>query len=520
MLDKYLNNRFLVMYLTPFVIGLLTVFSFQPFNVTFINFLILPIFFYLTVYINKKSKGFFRKKPYKINLFIFGSLFGFGFYLSGISWITNSLTYDENFKVLIPFALILIPLFLCFFVGFVTLFIGPYLNYNISSIFIFSSSLAFSDFLRAKLFTGFPWNLWAYSISWSVEMLQTLNIIGLFAFNLIVVTTFTIPAILFYKFSIIKKFFILLFTVILILGFYIYGSYDVNKNQNYLKSINKKINVKIISPNFKLEYGLNINQIEKKLKKIIRYSEPNSDKKTLFIWPEGIFSGYSFNEILIFKDLIKKNFNKDHYIIFGVNKLNKKTNSFYNSLLLVDNELNIINQYNKQKLVPFGEFLPFENLLNKFGLKKITEGHGSFIRGNVKTNIQIDQLNILPLICYEVIFTSIIQQSSPDTNLIVNISEDAWFGNTIGPDQHYAKSIFRAIENGTFFLRSANKGISAIIDNKGVIIKELNRNEAGNIEFEVPLIKSNNNKNDLIFFVLLITYLLIFNFYKIKKYEK
>ena len=96
-------------------------------------------------------------------------------------------------------------------------------------------------------------------------MLQTLNIIGLFAFNLIVVTTFTIPAILFYKFSIIKKFFILLFTVILILGFYIYGSYEVNKNQNYLKSINKKINVKIISPNFKLEYGLNINQIEKKI---------------------------------------------------------------------------------------------------------------------------------------------------------------------------------------------------------------------------------------------------------------
>ena len=82
------------------------------------------------------------------------------------------------------------------------------------------------------------------------------------------------------------------------------------------------------------------------------------------------------------------------------------------------------------------------------------------------------------------------------------------------------KSIFRAIEHGTFFLRSANKGISAIIDNKGTTIKQLNRNEAGNIEFEVPLIKSNNNKNDLIFFVLLITYLFIFQFYKKKKYEK
>ena len=146
MLEKYLNNRFLILYLFPLIIGLLTVFSFQPFNLTLINFLILPIFFYLTVYINKKSKSTFRKKPYRKNLFIFGSLFGFGFYLSGISWITNSLTFDENFKILIPFALIFIPLFLSLFVGFVTLLVGPFLNYNFSSIFIFSAALAFSDF--------------------------------------------------------------------------------------------------------------------------------------------------------------------------------------------------------------------------------------------------------------------------------------------------------------------------------------------------------------------------------------
>ncbi|MDC0511376.1 apolipoprotein N-acyltransferase, partial [Pelagibacteraceae bacterium] len=266
--------------------------------------------------------------------------------------------------------------------------------------------------------------------------------------------------------------------------------------------------------------GLSIDQIEKKLKKLIRYSEPNKDKKTLFIWPEGVFSGYSYSEILIFKDLIEKNFSVNHNIIFGINKLDEKTGLFYNSLLLVDNKFELIQQYNKQKLVPFGEFLPLESLLNKFGLKKITEGHGSFKKGNEKINIQIDQLNILPLICYEVIFTNLVQAASVNTNLIVNISEDAWFGNTIGPDQHYAKSIFRAIEKGTFFLRSANQGISAIIDNKGEPLKQLERNEAGNIEYAVPLIKSDSSKNDLIFFLLLITYLFIFNFYKIKKYGK
>ena len=107
-----------------------------------------------------------------------------------------------------------------------------------------------------------------------------------------------------------------------------------------------------------------------------------------------------------------------------------------------------------------------------------------------------------------------IQESNLDTNLIINISEDGWFGDTIGPNQHYAKAVFRAIEKGTFLLRSANKGISVILNNKGMPVKKLDKNETGSIEMEVPLIKSNNTKNDLIFFTLLITYLIIFNLKK------
>ena len=87
-------------------------------------------------------------------------------------------------------------------------------------------------------------------------------------------------------------------------------------------------------------------------------------------------------------------------------------------MLVVDNNFNIIHNYNKRKLVPFGEFLPFENFLNNFGLKKITEGHGSFLRGNKKNSISIDKINFLPLICYEVIFTDLVQKSNSNTNLI------------------------------------------------------------------------------------------------------
>ena len=227
------------------------------------------------------------------------------------------------------------------------------------------------------------------------------------------------------------------------------------------------------------------------------------------------FSGYNYKELSILKEKFSKNFSDNHFVLFGVNRLSKNKSGLYNSLIIVNKNFEIVQEYNKKKLVPFGEFLPLEKILNKFGLKKITEGYGSFLKGGRQNNLILDNLNILPLICYEVIFTNLIQMSDSDTNLIVNISEDGWFGNSIGPHQHFAKGVFRAIEHNSYLIRSANKGITAIIDNKGEIIKELNLEESGNIELEIPLIKSKNkNRNDLIFFVVLITYIFIFNFYK------
>ena len=517
MVEQYLNNRLIVLYIIPFLLGLLTVFSFQPFNFSIINFFILPIFFYLIVFIKKKSKSTYRIKPYRKNLFIFGTIFGFSFFLSNIHWITNSLTFDENFKILIPFGLILIPLFLSLFFSLITIIVGPLLSLNFPSIILFSASLAASDFIRAKILTGFPWNLWAYSLSSLTEIIQVLNIIGLFAFNLISITIFMLPSILFLKLDFAKKTLLLLLLPLIFFLSYIYGSHSINLNQKKLKDAEEKFNLKIISPNFELIYGLDGEEIETRLKKLIRYSEPEKNLKTLFIWPEGVFSGYSFNEISQLKSIFKENFSKNHFILFGINKISEREKGIYNSLIITNHQLEILEEYNKQKLVPFGEFLPMENFLKKFGLKKITEGHGSFLKGQKQNNLIIDKLNILPLICYEIIFTELIQSSNNKTNLIVNISEDGWFGQSIGPYQHFAKSKFRAIENNTFLVRSANKGISAIINNKGEILKKLGSLEAGNIQIEVPLIESKNkNKNDLIFFALLITYIFTFIYYNKK----
>ena len=519
MMEKILNNRIIILYLFPFFLGLLTVFSFEPFNLSIINFLILPIFFSLIVYVKKRSKSIYRKKPYHKNLFFIGLTFSFGFYLSGIFWIAYSLTFDESFRYLIPFTIILIPLFLSCFMGLTIVIIGQFLSFNLSSILLFSGSLALSDYIRGKILTGFPWNLWSYSWSWLTEILQILNLTGLFAFNLIVITIFTMPAVLFLKYSTGKKILITTFTFLFIFSTYIYGTFAINKNKAFVNYLNKdkKIYTKVISPDFELKYDLSINEVENKLKKLVKYSDPDPKKATFFIWPEGVFTGFNYSEISKFSNLIKNNFKENHLIFFGINTLDEISGKYFNSMVVINNEFKILHKYHKKKLVPFGEFLPFERYLNRMGLKKITQGHVSFSNGVNQNNIIINKVNILPMICYEVIFPELIQKSDSKTNLIVNISEDGWFGSSIGPHQHFAKAIFRSIENNSFLVRSANKGISAIISNKGQIIKRLNINEAGNIEMEVPLITSEyKSKNDLIFFILLFTYLIIFLIYKNK----
>ncbi len=519
MLSKLLNNRSFLVFLLPLGLGALSVFTFQPFNFSIINFFIFPTLFLLISYVNRKSKSTYRSKPYKINLFYIGITFGFGFYVSNVFWISYSLTFDESFKFLIPFSLILIPLFLSLFNGITILIIGQFLKDNFSSVLLFSASLGLSDYLRGNILTGFPWNIWAYTWSWQTEIIQILNLTGLYAFNILTITVFTAPAIFFFKKEFKKHFFILSILLGLILSCYIYGTYSINKNKaltNYLDS-NNKINIKIISPNFELKYNTTIEEIKMKLSNLIKYSEPDKSKKTVFVWPEGVFTGYNFDDLTQFKDLFKKHFGAQHLILFGVNRYKENTNDQYNSLIIVNNDFRILYQYNKKKLVPFGEFLPFENFLNKFGLKKITQGHGSFTEGDKQSNFVTERLNILPLICYEIIFPKLTQNSPAQTNLIINISEDGWFGNSIGPHQHFAKAIFRSIENNSYLLRSANKGISAVLSNKGEVLKSLNTNEIGTIEMEIPLIdKEYKNKNDLIFFVLLFTYLLIFLIFKNK----
>ena len=192
-------------------------------------------------------------------------------------------------------------------------------------------------------------------------------------------------------------------------------------------------------------------------------------------------------------------------------------------MAIFNNKLDIIAKYNKVNLVPFGEFTPFESILSLIGLKTVTNSYQSFSSGenriplNVKNN-KID-LNLLPLICYEIIYSGKLSRNN-NFDYIINISEDGWFGNSVGPKQHFSHSIFRSIESGKYIIRSTNNGISVIVNPVGIIEQEVEFGSMGYVELsESKLVKSTPfmlHGNKIFLMLILIYIFLIFSFNRLK----
>ncbi len=515
-MTKLLNNKLFVIYFAPFLLGIITIFGFPPFNFTILNFFSFSLLLFLLQTVKKRTESKYRKKKSNRYFFYLGCAFGFGFFLFGNYWISISLTHDETLKNFIPFSLFLIPLFLSLFFGLAILITGPFSNQSISFILFFSTIFCIFEFIRGNILTGFPWNLISYTWSWSTELIQILSLIGSYSLSLISITFFCIPFLFLQKKLLKKNIYFSIFFVIIFSLNYIYG---INKINNDTYSFDKNIRVKIISPNFSLKDYNTRNEIDQ-LERLIKISNPEKDKKTLFIWPEGIFYESNLENIALYKNLFSDKFSKNHLIALGINNFAKEINSenkkYFNSLVIFNNKLEILSIYNKVNLVPFGEFLPFEKILSRLGLKKVTYGYNSFSSGTERELINLgnsfnDKL-ILPLICYEIIYPSKIKLKNQKPDLVINISEDAWFGESIGPYQHFSKAIYRSVEEGIFIARSANKGISGFINPNGKVIKSLYTGESGNIELDFPYFSQStlfSNYGNKIFFLIIFLYILL-----------
>jgi len=504
---KKINNK-LLFYLIPFLLGIITSFSLPPYNLLLLNFFTFPFFFIFFLSNFKKNKW---------TSFVIGWLFGFGYFISNIYWITNALTFEEIFKPLIPIALLLIPLFLGLFYGLATYIFSFFsLDRNYSSILIFALILSFIEFIRGAIFGGFPWNLIAYSWTRYTEFLQILTLVGTYSFNLFSITFFLVPTVIFFKKSLRSKIILIFFSIFLIGANFYYGK-NLKYNYNKTESIDLDTTIKIISPGIKIDRFFQNEDSSIIINELIKLSEPGL-KSTIFVFPEGIFTSIFLEDIHIYKKIFKNNFSKNHKILLGMNS--KENSKIYNSLVVLDNNLNTLAKYNKNKLVPFGEFLPFENIFSKIGLKKITQGYVSFSPDNDRKILEINNLKFLPLICYEIIYSGKLNTSGEEFSFIINISEDGWFGDSIGPQQHFSHSIFRSIEEGKNLIRSTNGGISAYIDASGDVINKIKSTDKGVIEVKSYKKTSKtffSTQGNKIFFYFILFYIIFIFFLKSKR---
>ena len=499
-----------------FFLGAISSYSLPPYNYFLINFITFTLFF---IFLFTKRKNFFINKSF----FKYGWFFGFGYFLFSLYWVSISLTFDESFKFLIPVALILLPAFLAVFYGLITyLFAKFYLKNVVSSFFIFSILFGIIEFIRGTILSGFPWNLIAFSFSETIYFIQILSFIGTYSFNLICVSLFSVPA-LFILRKTKKEIIVCFFFIMLSVSFLIFGNLK-NNEFNSLKYIKNPYTIRAISSNISLDRFYSKQDELKIINELISLSNPRKKKPTIFLWPEGIIPDSHLKDMKFYKNLFSDSFGEDDLIIMGLNSVENKNNKnlLFNSMAVFNNKLDVIQNYNKVNLVPFGEFTPFESALGLLGLKTITNDYQSFSSGNSRMPLYIKnnkfELSLLPLICYEIIYSGNLSKDK-SFDYIINISEDGWFGSSIGPKQHFSHSIFRSIESGKYIIRSANNGISAVINPIGIIEKKIEFGSTGYVDlFESKLTKPTffmlyGNK---IFLILILIYIfLIFSFNKL-----
>ena len=481
-------------------------FGFAPFHI-FIFTIISFYFCLITLESTKKKK----------DAFILGLIFGLGHQVSSLYWI--AISFDvANYGGYIFGAIAV--LFLSIFLSLITA-ISFFLIKYFSSIFnrislavLMIIILSISDWVKGNILWEFPWTpisaIWAFS----KLTISPFAFLGSWGYSLI--TFSLIVGIFFIKHNIKYA----LFMVFPFVFFLLLGSIPI---KNYTGD-SSKINVRLVQPNIKQVDKWNEKKLDENLEKLIYLSNKKNIKKLdLVIWPE---TSVPFD---IEKD--NKKFRESvaeiNSLIVGAIRKKEMVNGYkiFNSLFLVKNSFKSIQYHDKLKLVPFGEFVPFRKFLN---YKNFTLGGIDFSNGEKVKILELNKnVKILPLICYEVIFPKITREDNKKYNLIVNITNDGWYGKSSGPYQHLALAKIRAVQEGTFLLRTANTGVSAIINYNGEIVGKIDLGKKGILDKELVLIKKNTmyskfgNSIFLSLIILLFSLLIILNinYKRVNKYE-
>ncbi|HCD80373.1 MAG TPA: apolipoprotein N-acyltransferase, partial [Alphaproteobacteria bacterium] len=219
------------------------------------------------------------------------------------------------------------------------------------------------------------------------------------------------------------------------------------------------------------------------LQRLIELSSGTLPIPQLVIWPETAFAGLLGAERELFTKTVASALPYDGLLVTGVPRRHSRF-LLLNSAVLVQPDGEIRESYDKQRLVPFGEYFPFRDL---FPFATAIVGPMDYRHGTSRTPFTLQHYGLVqPLICYEVIFPGIVSQTEPRPDILVNLTNDAWFGGTPGPYQHLEQARMRAVEEGIPLLRVANTGVSAGFDAYGRTLARIDMDQAGFVDVNVP----------------------------------
>ena len=430
----------------------------DPWALWYLSILSLIIWFWLIIK-NKISKNIF-KETFR---------FGFGYFSISLIWIVEPFLVEPWVHGWIaPIALIALPSFLAL-IWALFAFLG---HYYLSSIGIVIS-LSLAEYCRLHLLTGFPWATISYVLL-DTKAEKWLSILGPYGLSLFLLFTCFIIAFTLQNRKKINAF----LAVSTICTLFFVPHLFVKEP---LRSLS--VSVRLIQPNAVQEKKWSEEFAPIFFKNMIEMTS-QQPKPDIVIWPEtSLYLPYNS----AFEELDKMRMaTGESVLIFGALKIDSK--NFLKNSLIVENKNQETVFYDKAKLVPFGEYLPFINLKNYFKISERSNLFGwGFKRGKGAEILNLPNgLKFIPLICYEAIFSNFLQPSVKNADFILQITNDAWFGKSIGPQQHLAQLRIRAIEYGLPVIRVANTGISAIIDANGKVIQKLSVNKSGYLDSFIP----------------------------------
>jgi len=470
--------------------GALSALAMAPFNAWPVLFVSFPIAVWL---IDGAAAGKWRGVPAAA---MSGFWFGLGYFVPGLYWIGNAFLVDAStFAWLIPFSVLGLPAYLALFTALGFALARLLWTRDATRLLALAISLTISEWLRGHLLSGFPWNAFGYALSEPLALAQTASLIGLWGMTFLAVAIFASPAVLIDGSSRGRKPWIApVAALALLVAMGVYGTVRLSLQPTVLT----KVKLRIMQPNLqqdaKFNYAAKAEVMQKYLTLSDRASGPQSTgvaDANILIWPGSAFPFFLTREadaMAQIADLLPKG----TVLVTGSVRAPEappgaRITRAYNSIYTIDHDGSVLSVYDKLHLVPFGEYLPFQDWMEKLGFVQLTKVQGGFIPGTRRRTMDIPSApRALPLICYEVAFPGSISSRDDRPGWIVNLTNDGWFGMSTGPYQHLQQARMRAIEEGLPLVRAANTGISAVIDPSGRIVARLGLGIEGVLDASLP----------------------------------